>query len=121
NAMAAAAAALVRGIDGAAVRSALREFAGVEHRLEEVAQVGGVLYVNDSKATNVASAVASLRAFGKGVHVILGGSTKGGSFRSLASPVAAHCVACYLIGEASDRLAEELAPTGVELQRCGDL
>ena len=53
NAMAAAAVALARGITREAVRAALRTFAGVAHRLEEVAQRDGVLYVNDSKATNV--------------------------------------------------------------------
>ena len=63
NAAAAAAIALARGIDPDAVRAALRTFAGVEHRLEEVATVGGVLYVNDSKATNVASTLVALASF----------------------------------------------------------
>ncbi len=57
NARAATAAARGMGVDEAALREALREFAGVPHRLEEVGRVDGVLYVNDSKATNVASAV----------------------------------------------------------------
>ena len=55
NAMAAAAICLARGVEPDAVRAGLRTFAGVEHRLEEVATVDGVLYVNDSKATNVDS------------------------------------------------------------------
>ena len=76
NAMAAAAVTLARGIDPAAVRAALAGFAGVEHRLEEVARVGDVLYVDDSKATNVASAVVGIRSFAGGVHVILGGRGK---------------------------------------------
>src|SRR5207248_7646993 len=71
NAMAAAAAALARGIDAGAVCAALATFAGVPHRLEEVATRDGVLYVNDSKATNVASAVVGIRAFEGGVHLIL--------------------------------------------------
>ncbi len=83
NAMAAAAATLVRGVNPDAVRAALNDFRGVEHRLEEVADVHGVLYVNDSKATNPASTIAALRAFGSGVHVILGGSLKGGGFEAL--------------------------------------
>jgi UDP-N-acetylmuramoylalanine--D-glutamate ligase len=121
NAMAAAAATLARGVDPDAVRAALQDFGGVEHRLEEVADVDGVLYVNDSKATNPASTIAALRAFGAGVHAILGGSLKGGGFEALAPAVAEHCERCYLIGEAARRLADDLAPSGVELLECGDL
>jgi UDP-N-acetylmuramoylalanine--D-glutamate ligase len=120
NAMAAAAAALARGVDPGAVRSGLRDFRGVPHRLEHVADVGGVAYVNDSKATNVTAAAAALRSF-DGVHAILGGSLKGGGFAALVPIVGEHCRACYLIGEAEDRLAEDLAGAGVPLHRCGDL
>ena len=120
NAMGAAAVALARGIDRDAVRAGLRNFAGVEHRLEEVAERGGVLYVNDSKATNVASAVAGIGAFDGGVHAILGGSLKGGGFDGLRRTVAERCRAVYLIGEAADRLAADLADT-VEVRLCTDL
>jgi UDP-N-acetylmuramoylalanine--D-glutamate ligase len=120
NAMAAAAAALATGIDAAPVSDALRGFAGVPHRLEEVGTVDGVLYVNDSKATNVASAVRGIEAFDGGVHAILGGSLKGGGFAGLRQAVVARCRACYLIGEAADRLAADLDGT-VPLRRCGDL
>jgi UDP-N-acetylmuramoylalanine--D-glutamate ligase len=81
----------------------------------------GVLYVNDSKATNVASALAGIRAFDGGVHLICGGSLKGESFEPLADPVAERCRACYLIGEAADELARALAPAaeaGIEVVRC---
>jgi UDP-N-acetylmuramoylalanine--D-glutamate ligase len=123
NAMAAAAATLVRGIDPEAVRQALHEFRGVPHRLEEVNEIDDVLYVNDSKATNVAAAIASLRAFEGGVHVILGGRSKGGQFGTLAPVVAERCRAAYLIGEAAATLEEELASSAadVELIRAGDL
>jgi UDP-N-acetylmuramoylalanine--D-glutamate ligase len=70
NAMAAAAAALAMGIDRDAVRAGLRSFAGVPHRLEPVAERDGVRFVNDSKATNVASATVGIRAFEGGVHAI---------------------------------------------------
>ena len=120
NAMAAAAAALARGLDREAVADALASFAGVRHRLEEVATRDGVLYVNDSKATNVASALVGIEAFEGGVHAILGGSLKGGGFGGLRAVVEARCRACYLIGEAAERLAEDLAGT-VPLERCGDL
>jgi UDP-N-acetylmuramoylalanine--D-glutamate ligase len=124
NAMAAAATALAVGIDRDAVREGLRSFAGVPHRLEQVAEMDGVRFVNDSKATNVASATVGLRAFEGGVHAILGGSEKGEDFGALVEPVREACVAIYLIGAAADRLAAALAPaleSGVELHRCDGL
>jgi UDP-N-acetylmuramoylalanine--D-glutamate ligase len=121
NAMAAAATATAMGIGREAVREALRTFPGVPHRLERVAEIDGVLFVNDSKATNVAAAVAALRSFQGGVRAILGGSLKGGGFEGLARPVAERCVACYLIGEAADALAADLAGAGVGLRRSRDL
>jgi UDP-N-acetylmuramoylalanine--D-glutamate ligase len=124
NALAVVSAALAMGIDRDAVREGLRSFAGVEHRLEEVAKIGGVRFVNDSKATNVASAVVGIDAFEGGVHVILGGSEKGESFAPLLAPVRERCTACYLIGATADRLATELASVvvdGIELHRSADL
>jgi UDP-N-acetylmuramoylalanine--D-glutamate ligase len=124
NAMAATAAALSMGLDRDAVREGLRSFAGVKHRLEGVADIGGVRFVNDSKATNVASAVVGIGAFEGGVHAILGGSEKGEPFAPLVGPVGERCTACYLVGATADRLAVELAPVlveGVELHRCADL
>jgi UDP-N-acetylmuramoylalanine--D-glutamate ligase len=120
NSMGAAAAALARDWPADAVRAALRTFAGVPHRLEEVAERDGVLYVNDSKATNVASARVGIAAFDGGVHAILGGSLKGGSFEGLRDVLAQRAKAAYLIGASADRLAEDLAGT-VPLHRCGDL
>jgi UDP-N-acetylmuramoylalanine--D-glutamate ligase len=134
NAMAAAAAALSMGIERDAVREGLRSFAGVPHRLEQVAEIGGVRFVNDSKATNVASATVGLLAFAPGdraaassgpvVHAILGGSEKGEDFGALVDPVREACTAVYLIGASAERLAEALAPaigSGVALHRCEDL
>ncbi len=124
NAMAAAAAALSMGIERDAIREGLRSFAGVPHRLEQVAEIGGVRFVNDSKATNVASATVGIRAFEGGVHAILGGSEKGEPYASLLDPIRERCAACYLIGASADRLAGELAPVveeGIELHRCADL
>ena len=124
NATAAAAAALELGLDRDAVRAGLRTFPGVPHRLERVAERGGVLFVDDSKATNVAAAVTALDAFDGGVHAILGGSSKGESFAPLAAPVAERCAACYLIGETAAEIAAALEPAasaGVEIHRCGRL
>jgi UDP-N-acetylmuramoylalanine--D-glutamate ligase len=121
NAMAVATAALAAGALRDGVIAGLRSFGGVPHRLERVAEIGGVVYVNDSKATNVAAAAAALESFRAGVHAILGGSLKGGDFAELAPVVAERCRACYLIGEAAPRLAADLAGTGVPLHDCGDL
>ena len=108
NARAAALAADAMGVPRDAIRAALGSFAGVPHRLEEVTEREGVLYVNDSKATNVASAVKGIEAFEGGVHVILGGSLKGAGFEGLRDAVAARAKAAYLIGEAADQLAADL-------------
>src|SRR5207248_6266911 len=121
NAMAAAAATLARGVDPDAVREGLRTFPGVPHRLEEVAERDGVLYVNDSKATNVASTLVALASFPGGVHLILGGRGKGAGYQELRQPVAERCVAVYLIGEAADAIAAALEGAGPPLRRCGDL
>jgi UDP-N-acetylmuramoylalanine--D-glutamate ligase len=121
NAMAAAAAALADGLEPDHARDALRTFAGVPHRLEEVAERDGVLYVNDSKATNVAAATVGIEAFEPGtVHAILGGSIKGGSFAGLRPALASRAKAAYLIGESADRLAEDLEGA-LPLVRSGDL
>jgi UDP-N-acetylmuramoylalanine--D-glutamate ligase len=122
--MAAAAAALSMGIEREAVVEGLRSFAGVPHRLEPVGEVDGVRFVNDSKATNVASASVGIRAFEGGVHAILGGSEKDEPFVPLVDPIRERARACYLIGATTERMARELAPVveaGVELHRCADL
>jgi UDP-N-acetylmuramoylalanine--D-glutamate ligase len=122
NALAAAAVCMARGVDRDAVRAGLRSFAGVPHRLQEVARRDGVLYVNDSKATNVASTRVALRAFPDGgVHLILGGQAKGQDFGPLRAAVAASCRAVYLIGEDAPRIAQALADIEVPLHEYGDL
>ena len=121
NAMAAAAVTLARGVDAGAVRAALAGFGGVAERLEEVARLDGVLYVDDSKATNVASAVVGISSFDGGVHAILGGRGKHEDYAPLARVLAERGRAAYLVGEEAGRLAEALAPAGVPLHDCGDL
>ena len=109
NAAFAAEVCLQRGIDEAAVREGLRTFPGVEHRLEEVAEHDGVLYVNDSKATNVASTKTALASFDdRPVHLIAGGRGPGQDFGELAGPAHLHCAAVYLIGEEGQAIGEAL-------------
>ena len=121
NAMAAATAALASGLPRDAVAEGLRTFQGVPHRLERVRELDGVLYVNDSKATNVASAVAGVRAFEGGVRLIAGGRPKQESFAPLGEAVGERCIAVYLIGEAAEHMAAELNETGVEIVQAGTL
>jgi UDP-N-acetylmuramoylalanine--D-glutamate ligase len=121
NALAAAAACLTRGLDPDAVSAGLTNFNGVVHRLELIETIGGVAYVNDSKATNVASTIVALRSFAGGVHLIAGGRGKQQDFAPLATLVNGRCRAVYLIGEAADEIADALADTEVPLHRCGDL
>jgi UDP-N-acetylmuramoylalanine--D-glutamate ligase len=122
NAMAAAAVCLARGIDADAVRAGLRSFVGVRHRLEEVARRDGVLYVNDSKATNVASTVVALDSFPGGtVHLILGGQAKAQDFSALRLPVQRCCKAVYLIGEDAPVLSSALQDVDIPVYECGDV
>ncbi len=121
NAMAAAALALARGVEPDAVRAGLRTFGGVPHRLELIAERDGVAFVNDSKATNVASTLVALASFAPGrVRLILGGRPKGQDFAPLRAPVAERCAAVYLIGEGGEEIASALVDT-VPLRACGGL
>ena len=115
NAVAAAAVCLARGLDPQAVAGGLRTFKGIAHRLELVTVSDGVSYVNDSKATNVASTMVGLRAYPDGIHLIAGGRGKRQDFAPLAPLVAERCRAAYLIGEAAGELADALKDTGVPL------
>jgi UDP-N-acetylmuramoylalanine--D-glutamate ligase len=116
NAAAATAAARAAGADEDAIATALRTFPGVEHRLELVAEIDGVRYVNDSKATNTAAARRALTAYWAPLHVILGGRAKGESWAELARDVAAaDVVTAYLIGEAAESLAVDLGDEGVRV------
>jgi UDP-N-acetylmuramoylalanine--D-glutamate ligase len=122
NALAAAAAARAAGVRSADIDRALREFAPLPHRLEPVANAGGVEFVNDSKATNPDATIQALTAFTGGVRLILGGSLKGSDFADLARAVAgSHVERSYLIGAAADAVAEALSAEGVPFERSGTL
>jgi UDP-N-acetylmuramoylalanine--D-glutamate ligase len=122
NAAAATAAARAAGIDDAAIAEALRTFPGVEHRLELVAEIDGVRFVNDSKATNTTAARRGIEAYaGQPLRLILGGSLKGESFDELAESLPGSVRSIDLIGEASDDLAASLGRAGRVYRRSGDL
>jgi len=122
NAAAATAAARATGIDDAAIAEALRSFRGVAHRLELVADVDGVRFVNDSKATNTTAARRGIEAYaGQPLRLILGGSLKGESFDELAESLPASVRSIDLIGEATEQLAAALGRAGRLCRRSGDL
>ena len=116
----AAAAACVLGADFDAVRKAVREFKGVEHRLEYVREICGVEFYNNSKATSVDATAKSLQAFERGVHLIMGGKDKGAPYAPLLPLVKDRVREVLLIGAAADRIAQELSGA-VELVRAGNL
>ncbi|HEX5068755.1 MAG TPA: UDP-N-acetylmuramoyl-L-alanine--D-glutamate ligase [Vicinamibacterales bacterium] len=106
--LAAAAVGCVAGVPPAAMRRAVEGFAGLPHALEHVADVRGVSFVNDSKATNIASARRSIESFGAGVVAIMGGRFKGGDFADLHDAVRARATGIVTIGEAAPRIAAAL-------------
>jgi UDP-N-acetylmuramoylalanine--D-glutamate ligase len=121
NASAATAVARALGVEDARIAEALETFPGVAHRLEPVAEVGGVLYVNDSKATNTAAARKAVAAYDAPLHVILGGRGKGESYTELALDLGGRARRAYLIGEAAREIDLALELAGVDHELSGDL
>jgi UDP-N-acetylmuramoylalanine--D-glutamate ligase len=108
NAMAASAMALLAGSPLDAVRDSLREFPGLEHRLEFVREIEGVRYFNDSKGTNVGAVVKSLESFSDPIILIAGGRDKAGDFSILKGLVKERVKAIVLIGEAAEKIKRSL-------------
>ena len=118
NAAAAYALARAVGVPEAAIQTGLQSFAGLAHRMEQVARVGNVLFVNDSKATNADAAGKALGSFDD-IYWIVGGRAKEGGLAGL-EPFYPRIVRAYLIGEAAEDFARELGGT-VPHVRCGTL
>jgi UDP-N-acetylmuramoylalanine--D-glutamate ligase len=114
NALAALAAGELIGIDLSAMLLVLHEFPGLPHRMQFVARVGNVDYINDSKATNVAAAIASVCSLRGPVVLIAGGQGKGGDFDHLAQSISDNLRVAVLIGEDAESIAaalDGLSPT----------
>ena len=121
NVLAAAAAAFLAGaMPGGDCRHGVRSFPGVEHRLEFVAEIAGVRFFNDSKATNVDATLKALEAFPGGLRVILGGKDKGSDFAPLAEPLRRRALEALLIGAAADKIAVPLGGV-LDVERAGTL
>jgi UDP-N-acetylmuramoylalanine--D-glutamate ligase len=109
NVLAACAAAYLAGAVPAAIAAGVKSFRGVEHRLEFVADVAGVQYYNDSKATNVDAAAKALEAFPGPLLVILGGRDKGSPYTPLRELLRERVRVALLIGESAEKIARDLS------------
>ena len=109
NVLAAAAAARILGVAPSRIRASVRGFRGLEHRLEPVATVRGVSFINDSKATTVDATLKALAGFTRPVVLILGGKDKGSDFRPLRKAVRRGVKAVVLVGSAREKIREALA------------
>ncbi len=106
--LAAAAVGTVAGLEPDAMRNAVASFGGLEHTLEDVAVVQGIRFVNDSKATNIVAARASIECFEGDVVVIMGGRFKGGDIQELVPSLHGRAIAVVAIGEARERFQTAL-------------
>lgn len=121
NSLAAAVAARVMEVRSDLVRESLRGFQGVPHRLEPVRTVGGVTYVNDSKATNVNAVWYALESFQENIVLIAGGRDKGGGYEALLPLVKERVRALVTIGEASDAIQAALGGSVKDAVQAADL
>ena len=109
NVLAASLLALTAGAPPESLEEGIRKFRGVEHRIEYVAEIDGVMYYNDSKATNVDAAIKSLEAFPGNIHLIAGGRDKEGDFTALRPLVRERVKQLLLIGEAANKFRKALS------------
>ncbi len=112
-------AARALGVSDEAIGKGLRSYPGLPHRMERVREIDGVLYVNDSKATNATSAAPALGAYPK-IHWILGGRRKTDDLDA-CRPFYSHVVAAYTIGESAELFARILLEAGIYATDCGTL
>jgi UDP-N-acetylmuramoylalanine--D-glutamate ligase len=120
NVLAACAAAYLAGSAPAAIAAGVKSFPGVEHRLEFVAEISGVAFYNDSKATNVDATLKAVESFPGPLIVILGGKDKGSPYTPLREPLAKRARLAILIGAATEKIAADLEGA-VTLERAGTL
>lgn len=113
NVLAAVSAGLALGVAPDAIRRAVAEFSGVPHRLEPIALIDGIRYIDDSQATQPDAVAAALHSFEKPLVLIAGGRSKGADLRDLARIVAARCSAVVVMGELSDELERLFREAGL--------
>ena len=113
NVLAAVSVALIAGVAPDAIRSAVSSFTGIPHRLETVAVIDGIRYVNDSQATQPDAVAAAVRSFPKPLVLIAGGRSKGLDLTDLAPIVAERCSAVVVMGELADELETLFRRAGI--------
>ena len=121
NAMAALALCEAIGVPAAKLIEPLKSFAGLPHRVETVAEIDGVLYVDDSKGTNVGATLAAIEGMGRKVAIVLGGDGKGQDFSPLKSALEKHGRAVALIGRDAAAIGMALEGSGVPTRILGDM
>ncbi|MDP1525936.1 MAG: UDP-N-acetylmuramoyl-L-alanine--D-glutamate ligase [Rhodocyclaceae bacterium] len=121
NAMAALALCVAIGFDAKALVPALKSFKGLAHRVEKVAEIGGITYYDDSKGTNVGATVAALEGLGCKSVVILGGDGKGQDFAPLKEAVARHAQGVVLIGRDAPKIRAAIAGSDVPMLDATDM
>src|SRR5579871_310545 len=120
NVLAATIATKLAGAAVPAIADGVRSFAGVEHRLEFVADINGVRYYNDSKATNVDATLKALDAFPGRILIILGGKDKGSDYTVLQQPLRDKTILALLIGAAAEKIDEQIKGS-VAIERAGTI
>jgi UDP-N-acetylmuramoylalanine--D-glutamate ligase len=121
NALAALALVQSLGVEESTLAPTLAAFRGLAHRVERVAEKRGVVYIDDSKGTNVGATLAALSGLGRKAVLIVGGEGKGQDFSPLAAAVAKHCRAVLTIGRDAPLVETALAKAGVPVRRCASL
>ena len=120
NVLAAVTAARLIGARPHEIQRAVRSFQGVEHRLEFVAELNGVRYYNDSKATNVDATLKALDAFRGRILIILGGKDKGSDYTVLQTPLREKAILALLIGAAAEKIESQISGS-VAIERAGTM
>jgi UDP-N-acetylmuramoylalanine--D-glutamate ligase len=120
NALAAVVATRLAGAQPPQIAAGIRSFAGVEHRIEFVAEVRGVRYYNDSKATNVDATLKALESFAGRILVILGGKDKDSDYSQLRNALRKKAILALLIGAAADKIEKQIEGS-VAIERAGTL
>ena len=121
NAMAALALSEAIGVAPERLLGGLKTFKGLAHRVETVAEINGVVYVDDSKGTNVGATLAAIEGMGRKVAIVLGGDGKGQDFSPLKAALSAHGRAVALIGRDAGAIADALAGCDLPQYRAADM
>src|SRR5205085_12241641 len=118
NVLSAVAATRLAGAGPWGIAKGVRSFAGVEHRLEFVAEIRGVRYFNDSKATNVDATLKALDAFAGRILIVLGGKDKGSDYTVLQKPLREKAILALLIGAAAEKIEKDISGSAA-IERAG--